>query len=489
MSVVDQASAVDEPAAPVPVTPSGRTRWERPALAGLLLASAALHLWGLSASGWANSFYAAAVQAGSVSWRSFFFVAADAGNSISIDKTPLSIWVMALSARLFGMSSWSMLAPQAVMGVAATALVYATVRRWFTPAAALIAGAVLALTPVAVLMFRFNNPDALLTLLLIAAVYAVVRALEQASTRWVLLGGVLVGLAFSTKMLQAFLVVPALVSVYLVCAPTSVRRRLFQLLGAFAAMVVTGGWWVAAVELTPASARPYVGGSEHNSVLELILGFNGLGRLSGNEAGGPGGAEPVGQSRLPVGQSRCHRTESRTVMTRNVIDGLVKMANVTSEGKSTTFTGVPAGGWFGEGSLLKDEPRRYDIVAMRDTSVALMPRATFLRLLETSLAFNRYLLVQLNERLGQFIGMVETERFHDPEGRVARCLAMLYNPQLSPGIGARLEISQEEIGLLAGVSRQRVNQALQALEKAGLLQIEYGAVSILDLDGLRAFGG
>lgn len=294
MSVVDQASAVDEPAAPVPVTPSGRTRWERPALAGLLLASAALHLWGLSASGWANSFYAAAVQAGSVSWRSFFFVAADAGNSISIDKTPLSIWVMALSARLFGMSSWSMLAPQAVMGVAATALVYATVRRWFTPAAALIAGAVLALTPVAVLMFRFNNPDALLTLLLIAAVYAVVRALEQASTRWVLLGGVLVGLAFSTKMLQAFLVVPALVSVYLVCAPNSVRRRLFQLLGAFAAMVVTGGWWVAAVELTPASARPYVGGSEHNSVLELILGFNGLGRLSGNEAGGPGGAPGPG---------------------------------------------------------------------------------------------------------------------------------------------------------------------------------------------------
>jgi len=172
-----------------------------------------------------------------------------------------------------------------------------------------------------------------------------------------------------------------------------------------------------------------------------------------------------------------------------VVDGLVKMANVTPEGKSTTFTGVPAGGWFGEGSLLKDEPRRYDIVAMRDTRVALMPRATFLRLLETSLAFNRYLLVQLNERLGQFIGMVETERFHDPEGRVARCLAMLYNPQLSPGIDARLEISQEEIGLLAGVSRQRVNQALQALEKAGLLKIEYGAVAIVDLEGLRAFGG
>ncbi|MBK6870398.1 MAG: glycosyltransferase family 39 protein [Kineosporiaceae bacterium] len=289
MSLVDQAAAVDEPAAPLPPSSPGRTRWERPALAGLLLGASVLHLWGLSASGWANSFYAAAVQAGSVSWRSFFFVAADAGNSISIDKTPLSLWVMALSARLFGMNSWSMLAPQAVMGVASTALVYATVRRWFTPAAALLAGAVMALTPVAVVMFRFNNPDALLTLLLIGSVYAIVRALEQASTRWVLLGGVLVGLAFLTKMLQAFLVLPALVLVYLVCAPTSMRRRLVQLLGAFAAMVVAGGWWVAAIELIPASARPYVGGSEHNSLLELVFGFNGLGRLNGDEAGGPGG--------------------------------------------------------------------------------------------------------------------------------------------------------------------------------------------------------
>lgn len=168
-----------------------------------------------------------------------------------------------------------------------------------------------------------------------------------------------------------------------------------------------------------------------------------------------------------------------------VVEGLVKMANVTPEGKSTSYTGVTAGGWFGEGSMLKSEPRRYDIVAMRDTRVALMPRPTFERLLGTSLAFNRFLLDQLNERLGQFIGMVETARLHEPEGRVARCLAMLYNPQLSPGIGPRLEISQEEIGLLAGVSRQRVNQALQALERAGLLGLEYGAVVVRDLDGLR----
>lgn len=193
------------------------------------------------------------------------------------------------------------------------------------------------------------------------------------------------------------------------------------------------------------------------------------------------------ERRVPAGGYVCRAGEPVEYWI-GVIDGLVKMANVTPQGKSTTFTGVPAGGWFGEGSMLKSEPRRYDIVAIRDTRVALMPRATFERLLETSIAFNRFLLMQLNERLGQFIGMVEAERFHDPEGRVARCLAMLYNPQLSPGIGSRLEISQQEIAQLAGVSRQRVNQALQALEREGLLRVEYGAVAILGLEGLRRFG-
>jgi CRP/FNR family cyclic AMP-dependent transcriptional regulator len=168
-----------------------------------------------------------------------------------------------------------------------------------------------------------------------------------------------------------------------------------------------------------------------------------------------------------------------------VIDGLVKLGTVSAEGKAATLAGVPSGGWFGEGSLLKSEPRRYDAVALRDSHIALMPRATFTRLLDSSIPFNRFLLEQLNERLAQFIAMLEYERLLDPEARVARCLAWLFNPFLYPGIGQKLRVSQEEIGYLSGISRQRVNQALQALEKDGLLRVEYGGVTILNLEGLR----
>jgi CRP-like cAMP-binding protein len=172
-----------------------------------------------------------------------------------------------------------------------------------------------------------------------------------------------------------------------------------------------------------------------------------------------------------------------------VVEGLVKLSIDSPEGKTATLTGVSAGGWFGEGSLLKTEPRRYDAVALRDTRVALMPRATFYHLLDTSIGFNRFLLQQLNERLAQFIAMLEYERLLDPDARIARCLAWLFNPHLYPGIGERLAISQEEIGFLSGVSRQRVNQAMRSLEAAGLLRIEYGGVTVLDVEGLRRYGG
>ncbi len=263
--------------------------WARPALYGLLLATAALYLWGLGASGWANSFYSAAVQAGSHSWKAFFFGSFDSGNFITVDKTPASLWVMDLSARVFGVNAWSVLVPQALEGVAAVALLYATVRRWYGPVAGLLAGAVLAVTPVAVLMFRYNNPDAMLTLLLVAAAYATVRAVEKASTPWLVLAGALVGFGFLAKMLQAFLVLPALAAVYLVAAPTSLRRRIGQLLAAGAATVVAAGWWVAIVQLWPAASRPYIGGSQNNSVLGLAFGYNGFGRLTGNETGSVGG--------------------------------------------------------------------------------------------------------------------------------------------------------------------------------------------------------
>lgn len=266
-----------------------RPRWERPAFAGLLIATAVLLLWDLGSSGYANSFYSAAVQAGSESWKAFFFGSSDAGNSITVDKPPAALWPMMLSVRLFGLGAWQILVPQALMGVGTTAVLYAAVRRSFGPGAALLSGAAFALTPVAALMFRFNNPDALLTLLLTVTVYCVLRALDGARTRWLVWAGVAVGFAFLTKTLQAFVILPPLALLYAVCAPTRLRRRLGQLLLAGAAMVVAGGWWVAAVELWPAGSRPYIGGSQTNSFLELTLGYNGLGRISGNETGSVGG--------------------------------------------------------------------------------------------------------------------------------------------------------------------------------------------------------
>ncbi|NUT98058.1 MAG: glycosyltransferase family 39 protein [Saccharothrix sp.] len=265
----------------------------------LLVGTAVLYLWRLGDSGWANAYYSAAAQAGAQSWRAWFFGATDASGAITVDKTPASVWVMGLSARLFGVNAWSVLVPQALMGVASVGLLYATVTRTAGRAAGVIAGAVLALTPVAVLMFRFNNPDALLVLLLVAGAYCTVRAVESASWRWLVLAGVAVGFGFLTKMLQAFLVLPAFGAVYAFAAPTSLKRKVLHLAAALGAMVVAGGWWVVVVELIP--DRPYIGGSQNNSVLELALGYNGLGRLTGDEVGSVGGGRgwgSVGWSRL-----------------------------------------------------------------------------------------------------------------------------------------------------------------------------------------------
>lgn len=263
--------------------------WVRPAFLGLLLVTGVLYVWDLGASGWANSFYSAAAQAGSQSWEAFFFGSSDAANSITVDKPPASLWFMALSVRIFGLSSWSILLPQALMGVGTVGVLYASVRRRFSPVAGLLAGAVLALTPVAALMFRFNNPDALLVLVLTGAAYALLRSIENGRARWLLLAGVLVGFGFLTKQLQTLLVVPAFGLAYLVAAPKPFGKRILDLLGAFAAMIVAAGWWVAIVELVPAAHRPYIGGSQTNSILDLTFGYNGFGRLTGNETGSVGG--------------------------------------------------------------------------------------------------------------------------------------------------------------------------------------------------------
>lgn len=189
---------------------------------------------------------------------------------------------------------------------------------------------------------------------------------------------------------------------------------------------------------------------------------------------------------VPKGGFVCHKGEAVGNWI-GIVGGMVKMNNFSPSGKSVTFTGVPPGGWFGEGSLLKNEARKYDAMALRDSRIALMPAATFHWLLETSLPFTRFLLLQLNERLGQFIGMVENDRLQDLNTRVARCLASMFNSHLYPGIDQLVQISQEEIGLLSGSSRQRANQALQVLEKHGLLRLDYGGIRVLDLDGLRKY--
>jgi 4-amino-4-deoxy-L-arabinose transferase-like glycosyltransferase len=269
--------------------PATDPQWARPALFGLLALTALLYLWDLSRNGYANDFYAAAVQAGTKSWKAAFFGSFDSSNFITVDKTPASLWVDELSAKIFGFNSWSLLAPQAVEGVASVALLYAAVRRWFGPSAGLIAGAVLALTPVAALIFRFNNPDALLVLLMTAAGYAVQRALERDRTRWLVLAGLLLGFAFLTKMAQAFLVLPGFGIAYLWAGPARLGRRIWQLLAGLGGVIVGAGWWIAIAQLTPAADRPYFGGSTDNNILELALGYNGFGRLDGSETGSIGG--------------------------------------------------------------------------------------------------------------------------------------------------------------------------------------------------------
>ncbi|WP_280448911.1 glycosyltransferase family 39 protein [Nocardia brasiliensis] len=284
-------------AAPAQPPRKRENRWELPALAALLLGTGIAYLCNLSANGWANSFYSAAVQAGSVSWKAFFFGSSDAANSITVDKPPASLWLMELSVRAFGLNSWSILVPEVLLGVASVALVWATVRRPFGPAAGLLAGLVLAVTPVAALMFRFNNPDALLVFLMVAAAWAITRAVEDGRWRWLVLTGVFVGFGFLTKQLQVLLVVPPLALTYLIAGPPKLGKRVLQLLAAGAAMVAAAGWWLLAVELWPASSRPWIGGSQNNSILELTLGYNGLGRLNGNERGSVG----MGGADLPTG--------------------------------------------------------------------------------------------------------------------------------------------------------------------------------------------
>ena len=267
----------------------GDPPWVRPGLLVLLAAAAALCLWNLTINGYGNDYYAAAVRAGSESWKAWFFGALDPGSFITVDKPPLSLWVMGLSSRVFGYSSASLLVPQALATIASVGLLYATVRRAFGPAAGLLAGAMLALTPVTVAIGRFNNPDALLVLLLVASAWLFGRALENGRTRDLAWGGAVIGLAFMTKMLQGWMVAPALFGAYLIAGPPAFWTRARQLTLAAGVMAAVSAAWPVAVTLWPGS-KPYIGGSKDGGVWNLILGYNGFGRIFGEGGRGPGGS-------------------------------------------------------------------------------------------------------------------------------------------------------------------------------------------------------
>jgi 4-amino-4-deoxy-L-arabinose transferase-like glycosyltransferase len=262
----------------------------RPELIVLAALAALLNLWALSKNGWANDYYSAAVRSMSTNWHDFLYASLDQTGVMSVDKPPLSLWVQALSVRIFGYSSLSVLVPQALMGVASVAILYDLVRRRFGRVGGFVAGLALAVTPITVAISRHNNPDALLVLCSVAAVWFAVRALESGSTRRLALAGVCVGLGFETKMGVALVAIPAVVAAWLWVVPAA-RGRLHaigQLLAGGAAMTVVAGAWPALVELTPAADRPWVSGTSDNSVLSLIFGYNGLGRVEG-QSGGPAG--------------------------------------------------------------------------------------------------------------------------------------------------------------------------------------------------------
>ena len=260
-----------------------------PELAGLLVLAAVLNLWALSRNGLANEYYSGAVRSMASSWHNFLYASFDKAGVMTVDKPPLALWVQALSARVFGFSSWSMLVPQALMGVASVGLVYDMTRRRFGRFGGAAAGLVLATTPIAVAISRHNNPDALLVLCSTAALWFVVRGLEDGRTRWLVAAGACVGLGFETKMAAALLVVPALAAAWLYVAPRGRVGALRQLAAGGGVMAAVGLAWPVLVWLTPAADRPWVSGTTDNSVWSLMLGYNGLGRLDG-QTGGPAGA-------------------------------------------------------------------------------------------------------------------------------------------------------------------------------------------------------
>ena len=318
---------------------------EMAAFGGLLLFTAIFYLWNLTINGMANSYYAAAAQATSTNWTAWLFGSLDAANFVSVDKSPISMMIMGLFGRIFGFSSWSMLLPHALAGIATMALVYLTVKRWYGARAGLIAGIVMAMTPATALMFRFNNPDSFLTLFLAASAYAFLQSFEgKRPVLWLSIAGLFTGLAFNTKMLQGLLVLPIMTMLYISFSPPKLVTRLWHLGVAGVVTAISTFWWSVLAWLTPAVNRPWVGSTNDNNIWSLIFGYNGFGRLFGH-GGGPGGGAPGGGGAANMAQIGTQAAQStQMVSPTGMVGGL------GADGRG----GGPAGvGFGGETGVLR----------------------------------------------------------------------------------------------------------------------------------------
>ncbi|MGR4850050.1 ArnT family glycosyltransferase [Streptomyces sp. LARHCF252] len=278
--------------AAVPPSPAPRDRaaprWSLPVLLAILALAAVLYSWNLSGSS-LNSFYSAAVLSGTQSWKAWFFGSLDAGNFLTVDKPPLALMVMGLSCRVFGYGTWQMMAPMVVAALATIWILHSSVKRVFGHAAAAVAALVLALTPITVAINRDNNPDTLLVFLMVAGAALGLRAVRGGRLLPLLGSAACFGLAFNTKMLQGYIALPAVFAVYLYAAKPALVKRVVNLVAAAVVLAVSSLWWAAAVSLVPASERPYIGGSTDGTAWNLIMGYNGLGRILGGEGNGGGG--------------------------------------------------------------------------------------------------------------------------------------------------------------------------------------------------------
>src|SRR5256885_411921 len=275
-----------------PIAPPGKKRWfarHRFALGGILLISIVMNFYALGKNGF-GSYYPAAIRSMLDSWQNFFFVSYDPGGFVSIDKPPVGFWLEAASARIFGFNSVSILLPQALAGVLSVWLLYYLVRRHFGVVAGLLAALALALTPISILTNRNVTIDSTLTLVLLLGAWTVLKAAETGRLRWLLLTALIVGIGFNIKTLEAYLVVPAYGLLYLLAAPQRLRKRIGHLAFAGVLLLAISLSWVVAVDLTPASQRPYVGSTQDNSELSLALGYNGIQRLLGSFGGFGGGS-------------------------------------------------------------------------------------------------------------------------------------------------------------------------------------------------------